>query len=143
MADIKQASFMVLIILVSVSGVFEWAKTDEVLSQQPIISNPDELSYSELLAIILNINIPGENEVQTESTTDLWILNVPVIGEGLGIATLLYKMFFGWNELLTGIFGYMGLAGLSLVFVVPLAIIELLGIFYLLSDIKRALPFIG
>lgn len=141
MADIKQASFMLLVLLVSVSAIYEWAENEDinpVLSKQVGVGSLGDLNSTSLRSNVASVEISVENIIQTTESADiLGFLNALVSLFISGFAIFM-NILFGWIVLVEGIFASIGLGELSIIFIGPIAIIQLFGLFYFIRDLVNA-----
>lgn len=133
--DIKQSSFILLIILASVSGVFEFAQTNEVISEQTGISILSEFGITTVQQDIETIDLATENSITSIQRLDLVGILFGLVGLLITIFQIFMKLMFGWIDLIYGIFKSSDLESLSIVFIGPIGIVQLLGITYIIRDI--------
>lgn len=139
MADIKQASFMMLILLVSISGVYEWAQTEPVFKDHLSFEQPSGFESDSLESEVGDITIAGEDLIETSERTDLLSYIGSLLTTFASSFGIVMKLLFGWSLLLNAIFTSIGLDFVSVIFIPPIAIIQLLGIFYFIRDIVNTI----
>jgi len=141
--DIKQASFVLLVLLVSVSGVYEWARTDAVVGEQLSMGTMTAFSSSTLENNVSTVSLAVTNIITAISRTDL----IGFIGALINLFVTTFEIFmrlmFGWIDLVAGIFDSVGLRELEVVFIGPIAIIELFALFYFLRDLVNTVRGVG
>lgn len=135
MADIKQASFMFLIILVSISAVYEWAASEPVLRDQLGISEIEGFESASLLSDLDTFQISTDNLITTVEQTDILGLLPAMTSFFSSIINIFMRLAFGWSQLVTAIFDSIGVPGISIIFIGPIAVFQMLGAFYLLRDL--------
>jgi len=133
--DMKEAAFALIIILVSVSSLAEWAKADALLSKHTTLSSIDDVNSSSIAGDLRGIELSTGNAIESASRANIVGFTTSFLSLFPAILGILYKVFFSWMGLLTVIFTGIGLAGLDVVFIVPIGIIELIAILYLLKDV--------
>lgn len=144
MPDMKEMGFILLVLLVSVSGIYEWTKTDALLSTQLGVDTVEGFESASLKA---DLNVLGEsaNELVTVN-----IISTNPITELLNFITALQiffgtvwgiflKLMFGWSGLVGAIFSSIGMSDLAIVFIVPVSVIQLIAALYFIRDIVNTL----
>lgn len=139
MPDMKEMGFMLLVLLVSVSGIYEWARTDPVLSTNLGVNVIEGFESTTLQNDLNNLSVSATNIVTTNPVTEL--LNfITALQTFLGtVWTIFLKLMFGWSEVITAIFAFMGLESISIIFIVPISIIQLIAALYFIRDIVNTL----
>lgn len=141
--DIKQASFVMLILLISISGVYEWANSDETLGKHIQLGNISGLESSSLQKDVVDFKVVVDSVVATTVRLDL-------LGFISAMASLFktnfgifMKLLFGWTSLVDAIFSTTGLSNLSIIFISPVVVLQLLGLFYFLRDLTNTIRGVG
>lgn len=143
MADMKEMSFMLLVILVSISAIYEWAGTDEVLKKQPGLTHITGFEGGTFLSDVNRFQI-GTNELITNAAqAEIVGLLSSLLRFFADIWGIVMRMMFGWIGIVYGIFNSVGIPNISLVFIAPLAVLELLGALYFFRDIVNTVRGVG
>lgn len=143
MADVKEMSFMLLIILVAISGTYEWARTDVVLGKELGMGEIGGFESATLLNDVNTFQISTSQFISSSAQLDI-VGFVSSLIELFGTTWNIFsKLMFGWVGLVDGIFNSIGMAGLSVIFIGPIAVMQILGAFYFLRDIVNTLRGVG
>jgi hypothetical protein len=134
-ADIKQMSFLLLVLLVTVSGVYEWAQAQPVLANDLGVGSVGGFEASTLSGYLSDINISAGNAIETATRLDLLGFMGSLTTVFITTFSIFMKLMFGWADLVGGIFAAVGLGGIDVIFIAPLAIIQLFALFYFLRDL--------
>ncbi len=143
MVDIKQMSFLLLVILVTVSGVYEWAQTQPVLGEDLGVGSIGGFESDTLTGYLNDLNSETSNALETAERADLVGFLLSLVGVFLAGFSIFMKLMFGWSLLVGAIFAAVGLEGLDVIFIGPLAIIQLFALFYFLRDLVNTVRGVG
>jgi len=147
MVNMKEAGFTLLVILVTVSAIYQWSENDPTLNE---MINTDELDIYNSITLrnyVENIEIKTGEELTVQERTNPATFIVPLIAVGAQGLSFLLGLLFGWIGIVEAIFNSSGLAGegilnLAIIFIPPLVMIEILALIYFVIDLKKAIPFI-
>lgn len=139
MPDMKEMGFMLLVLLVSISGIYEWAQTDPALSANLGVGVIEGFESSTLQSDLNKLSSSATNIVTTNPVTEL--LNfITALQTFFGtVWDIFLKLVFGWGGLVRGIFSSIGMPDLAIVFIVPISVIQLIAAFYFLRDVVNTL----
>ena len=135
--------FVLLVILVSISGIYEWAGTDPALSRHLNFTQPSGFESDAIISDVEAIGFEASSEVETSERTDLVAYIGSLLASFAGAFGLIMRLLFGWILLIQAVFASMGLEFLAIVFIPPIAIIQLIGIVYFLRDIVNTIRGVG
>lgn len=143
MVDIKQMSFVLLVLLVSVSGIYEWTQTDDVLRTELGVGVIGGFSSGTLQDDVNQLQVSSDNLITTVARVELWNW-LGALQSFLGtIWDIFMKLMFGWMRIVSAIFDAVGLENLDIVFIAPLAVLQALGALYFLRDIVNTVRGVG
>lgn len=143
MADIKQMGFVLLVLLVSISGIYEWAASQPVLGEQLGVSGIGGFEADTLESRLLEFETAIEDSIETALRVDIFGFITSFIGMFSAMFDVFMKLMFGWQVLVDGIFASVGLESLSIIFVAPLTIIQMFTALYFLRDIINTIRGVG
>lgn len=150
MATMKEMAFGLLVLLVSINAMAEFAASDPALSQVSGLGVVHNLNSSSLQDALEGIETSNDNTIETGERTDLLgaLSNLissfgGQIDSFLGLVALMFRLAFGWSVLLNAIFVSIGVPSLSIVFVGPIMLIEIICIFYLFRDLVSVIRGVG
>lgn len=146
MVEMKQMGFMLIILLVAVSGVYEFAKSEDAegnpvfpaLSQSLGIGQIDPLGSEALKQQVSDVDISSGDDIETTIRENPLAFALGLITTFLLMLVTFLPLLFAWVALVDAIFVSVGIPGMSIVFIGPIAVIELLTIIYFLIDVVLA-----
>ncbi len=139
MPDLKEMSFILIILLVSVSAVYEWIQTDDDLNKQFGVSSPLDFRSGTLTATLNTFQLAVDNLIQSLLIADLIGFLASLQAFFTSAFQIFMKLMFGWTNIVDSIFDAMDLSSLRIIFTGPLVIIQILGSFYFLRDLVNTL----
>jgi len=134
---------MLLILLVSISGIYEWAATQPVLARELGISGIEGFESSTLELDIDALQISSENIITTSPLTDISLFINSLLDLFGTMWSIFMRLMFGWQKLINAIFASLDLQSISTVFVVPISIIQILTALYFMRDIVNTIRGVG
>lgn len=141
--DMKQSAFVLLVILVAISGLYQWTQTDEILKQSTSLEEIGDFHSDTLVGNITSFQINFTQVITTSPLLDPF----GFVGALLSLFGLVFNVFmklvFGWMDLVDAIFSSMGLSELSVIFSAPLAIIQLFALLYFARDLVNTIRGVG
>lgn len=135
--DAKQASFVFLILLVSISSIYEWARTDEFLSEEVGTNVILGFETATLTQELRTMNLSANNIVSPTQQTDLFNFIGSLVAFYGSIFGIFMKFAFGWAGLIDAIFASVGLGNLSIVFMGPIFVFEIIAAYFVLKDLTN------
>ena len=138
MPDFKEMSFMMFFLLVSVSAIYEWvndATVNPVLSRELGVSFIEEFESVTMRSQVLLLQVESTTLISNIATLNPLYILLSVTSFFGTIWVIFMKLMFGWADLLASIFSAVGMVELSVVFIAPLAVMQLFGAFYFIRDI--------
>lgn len=146
MVEMKQMGFMLIILLVSVSAVYEFASSEDssgnpvfpALSTALGISSISPLGSSTLQQQVSDVDIASGDDIETTVRENPLAFALGLLNTALSMFVIFLPLLFGWVALIDAIFVSIGIPGMSIVFIGPIAVIEILTIIYFLIDIVLA-----
>lgn len=138
MPDFKEMSFMMFFLLVSVSAIYEWANDEAinpVLSRELGVDFIEEFESTTMRNQVLLLQVESTTLISNIVTLNPLYILLSVTSFFSTIWVIFMKLMFGWAALLDSIFSAIGLSELAIVFITPLAVLQLFGALYFIRDI--------
>ena len=146
MPDFKEMSFMMFFLLISISAIYEWANDEElnpVLSRELGVDFIEEFESTTMRAQVSLLQVASTTLISNIVTLNPLYILLSVTSFFSTIWIIFMKLMFGWAALLGAIFDAIGMADLALVFITPLAVIQLFGALYFIRDIVNTVRGVG
>ena len=140
MAEIKEMGYMLLLLLVSISAMYEWAMTEPTIGQSLGVDSVEGYSGDDFAdkAVTIQSDLVATQAVELTVQTEPWALGMVAIGTGISLLGLMFSLLFGWTALVTAIFKSIGVESMALVITAPIGALQVFTIFYLIIDVVKA-----
>lgn len=134
---------MMLILVVSISGVYEWAITDETLGAELGVGAIEGFESATLRGDLESLSIDSNHLVSTITLTEFHNPLTSLMSFFGSVWSIFMKLMFGWLGLIYAVLASMGMETLAVVFIPPLAVLQIIAALYFLRDIVNTVRGVG
>jgi len=139
-AEIKEMGYMLLLLLVSISAMYEWAMTEPTIGPSLGVDSVEGYSGGDFAsrAVTIQSDLVATETVELTAQTEPLALGAAAIATGVSLLGLMFSLLFGWTALVTAIFKSIGVESMALVITAPIGALQVFTIFYLIIDVVKA-----